>query len=168
MQTSTEFSESYNARRERLGLGASKPNMIIKRGVHPKRARDIINVTHEVIDDRKIPTAPSSPGMEVPSALMWRQIIREVCEKHGITYIELCSKRRARTLVMARHEACYRLRNETTMSYPQIGQRIGGRDHTTALSSIKRYERMLAGEVYRDTRVGLKDVSTANKENGND
>lgn len=74
----------------------------------------------------------------------WRIICAEVCAKHDITAAELLSARRPVRLVMARHEAMWRLKNETSMSLPQIGRRLGGRDHTTVISGIKAHERRLA------------------------
>ena len=74
----------------------------------------------------------------------WRVVVEEVAKKHGIRVVELCSARRARELVNARHEAMWRLRNETTMSLPAIGRKLGGRDHTTVIHGIQRHEERIA------------------------
>lgn len=149
MYASSTQSAGHIARRERLGVFEAKPLVRIPRTSPAKVARDIIEVMS--------PLSPEPeeffdiPGNPIPAALMWRQIIREVCEKHKVSYIDLCSHRRNRPVVIARHEASWRLKNETTMSYPQIGKKLGGRDHTTIINGVLRYERMLAGEQYRDT-----------------
>lgn len=85
----------------------------------------------------------------LPSPLAWRTIVSEVCLAHGVTYLELCSIRRAVRIVAARQEAAYRLHHETTMSLPQIGFKLGGKDHTTILHGIRRHTAKLRGEVYR-------------------
>lgn len=73
----------------------------------------------------------------------WKRIILQVCNKHGITYTEIISPRREVRLVRARHEAMWRLKQETAMSFPSIGRRFN-RDHTTVLHAVRVYEERLA------------------------
>lgn len=70
---------------------------------------------------------------------LWRRIMVEVCNKHRITISEMVGQQRARNITAARHELYYRLKTETTMNLPQIGHRIGGRDHTTILSGLRAH-----------------------------
>lgn len=65
-----------------------------------------------------------------------RQIIREVCVKHGVSELDLQSYRRDAPVVRARHEAFFRARYETKFSLAEIGRRIGNRDHTTVIHGI--------------------------------
>ena len=77
----------------------------------------------------------------------WRKIMVEVAEKHRVSVIDLESPRRDRPSVRARQEAMWRMRHETPMSLPNIGRRLGGRDHTTAKHGIARHQaRIDAGE----------------------
>lgn len=94
-----------------------------------RRPRDVISVD------------PSSL-MDVPLTSAQR-IIRQVCEKHGFTRGELFSARRNRPLVAARHEAMYRLSKETSMSFPAIGRRMGGKDHSSVIHGVRQHERRL-------------------------
>ena len=89
-----------------------------------------------------------------PEPGYWREIVEQVCAKHGITPAELTGARRAVHISAARQEAVYRMSRETNLSLPQIGKRIGGRDHTTIIHSIRRHEAKLRGEVYRQPRYG--------------
>ncbi len=59
------------------------------------------------------------------------RIMGEVAEKHGFTLAQICSARRHKPLVIARHEFFYRARQETTHSFPRISgdSQSGGRDH---------------------------------------
>lgn len=66
-------------------------------------------------------------------------IIAEVAAKHGVTYMDMVSARRGKDIVLARHEAYYRCRNETSHTYPEIGRAFGGRDHTTIMAGEKRH-----------------------------
>lgn len=77
------------------------------------------------------------------------RIIRDVCDKHGVTRGELLGGQRQRRIVHARDEAAYRLKRETTLSLPLIGRKLGGKDHSTVILAIRRHEARLAGTVYR-------------------
>lgn len=79
----------------------------------------------------------------------WRQIMREVCAKHGVTAVDLTGARRDLKTVIARYEAAYRMRHETEMSLEQIGKRLGGRDHTTILAACRRHQQVLDGTYVR-------------------
>lgn len=79
-----------------------------------------------------------------PSVGQAKRIMREICEKYGVTQIDLISDRRTANLVRPRQHACWRLRHETTLSYPSIGKLMGGRDHTTAIASVRRFEALIA------------------------
>lgn len=89
-----------------------------------------------------------------PEPGYWRDIVEQVCAKHGVTPAELTGARRAVHISAARQEAVYRMSRETNLSLPQIGKRMGGRDHTTIIHSIRRHEAKLRGEVYRQPRYG--------------
>lgn len=85
-----------------------------------------------------------APPPSRPDPFRWRSIIEEVAQKHGVLMSDMRSVRRGRPLVAARHEAMWRMRNETSMSLPEIGRRLGGRDHTTVLHGIRKHEARIA------------------------
>lgn len=87
---------------------------------------------------------PIADTLPLPSPFAWKAIVAEVCTKHGVSILDLASIRRSRGLPEARHEAMYRLRHETTMSLPEIGRKLGGRDHSTVLNGIRRHEERMA------------------------
>ena len=68
------------------------------------------------------------------------EIIWAVSQATGIGAIDIRGKTRARSVVAARHIACYMGRKYTGMSYPQIGQLLGGRDHSTVLHGKRKVE----------------------------
>ena len=67
-----------------------------------------------------------------------KRIKREVADKHGINVRDLEGPSRAIVYSDARQEAMYRIRAETNLSYPRIGQHFG-RDHTTVLHGVKMH-----------------------------
>lgn len=71
------------------------------------------------------------------------EIQRLVCEHYGISMAEIVSKRRLARLTFARHVAVYLCRQLTSKSYPELGRRFGGLDHSTQIHATKRVEKML-------------------------
>jgi hypothetical protein len=74
----------------------------------------------------------------------YAQIIKLVCQSFNVPRIDLISERRTAKIVLPRMVACWLMRYHTTMSLPQIGRRLGGRDHTTILSAVRKIDRLLA------------------------
>src|SRR3989344_2149656 len=66
------------------------------------------------------------------------QIIKAVAEFYGVNEKSLYEKTRKKEVVKPRQIAMYLLREDFNGSYPYIGQRFGGRDHTTAIHSFEK------------------------------
>lgn len=72
-----------------------------------------------------------------------REILEQTAKKYGLTVNDLKSARRTRgALMQARFEFCWRCKRETLSSFPQIGRVLGGRDHTTIIHSVRKYDAM--------------------------
>ena len=69
---------------------------------------------------------------------------RAVCEHFGLSLNELKSKRRTQSVASARQVAMYIARKLVRASFPQIGQKFGGRDHSTVMHAQSVVERRLA------------------------
>lgn len=67
-------------------------------------------------------------------------ILKVVCAVTKITPKEVCSNRRTAPVVEARQIIMYLCRNYTGHSYPEIGRRLGGRDHTTIIHGFRSIE----------------------------
>lgn len=61
-----------------------------------------------------------------------------VASHFGCTVAELRGHRRHRTLAMARAIAMYLTRELTRSSFPEIGQRFGGKDHSSVMYACRR------------------------------
>ena len=66
------------------------------------------------------------------------QIIHAVAEFYDIQERSLFDKTRKKEIVKPRQIAMYLLRDDFNGSYPYIGQRFGGRDHTTAIHAYEK------------------------------
>ena len=61
------------------------------------------------------------------------RIVKEVAQHFHLSEEQLTGRSRARAVSVPRHLAMFLIREETDASLPQIGQILGGRDHTTIL-----------------------------------
>jgi chromosomal replication initiator protein len=62
-----------------------------------------------------------------------QSIIDCVAQYYGVTVQDMKGKGRDKGIVVPRQVAMYLIREETTVSLEQIGQLLGGRDHTTVM-----------------------------------
>jgi chromosomal replication initiator protein len=66
-------------------------------------------------------------------AVTVERIISVVAKHYGMSEEQLVSRSRSRQIAFPRQVAMYLIREETDASLPQIGERLGGRDHTTVM-----------------------------------
>lgn len=99
---------------------------------HPigPRCRDILTV--------------SSKSLQPDPKAAFQAIFDEVCQKYGVRPLDVVSERRTKNLTLPRFEIYYRLKTETTMSFPSMAKHMGGRDHTSAMNGFRKYEKLLA------------------------
>jgi chromosomal replication initiator protein len=71
------------------------------------------------------------------------QIINAVADSFGVTVDRILKHDRSRQVVIPRQIAMYLLREEAKLSLPQIGNMLGGRDHTTIMYGCEKVADML-------------------------
>jgi chromosomal replication initiator protein len=69
-------------------------------------------------------------------------IKRRVAAFFDLSLEDLVSPRRHRAVARPRQIAMYFCKRLTRRSFPDIGQRFGGRDHTTVMHAVKRIEEL--------------------------
>ena len=69
-----------------------------------------------------------------------QQIIRETADKHNVSTEYLIGHCRRAGVAWARFEIMWRARHEVGASYELIGHVLGGRNHSTIMHGISRYE----------------------------
>jgi hypothetical protein len=92
--------------------------------------------------NRKLADLREAEGDTMPTAMRRPilEIAQEIADFYDVTMVELCSERRTGIIVEARHACFYAVSAERPdMSLPEIGRRLGGRDHTTVLHGIRRH-----------------------------
>jgi chromosomal replication initiator protein len=70
-------------------------------------------------------------------------IIKLVCKFCNTKVSELKSKRKNNAVLIPRQIAMYSIRKLTNLSYPEIGQIFGGKDHSTVIHAIKKIETLV-------------------------
>jgi chromosomal replication initiator protein len=86
-------------------------------------------------------------------------IIQAVSHHYGIDVRALTGRGRSRNVVVPRHVAMYLLREETEASLVDIGNMLGGRDHTTVMYACEK----IAEEMTTDNRLRSEVLSIREK-----
>jgi len=73
-----------------------------------------------------------------PEEITPEHVIDTVAGYYRVTVDSLRSGSRSRTIAFPRQMAMYLVRTETELSYPQIGDRLGNRDHITILYGYQK------------------------------
>ncbi|MEW5939210.1 MAG: chromosomal replication initiator protein DnaA, partial [Chloroflexota bacterium] len=74
------------------------------------------------------------------------QVVELVARKFNLSVDKLLGRDRSRDVALPRQIAMYLLREESNYSLPQIGDALGGRDHTTVMYAIEKISREIKGD----------------------
>lgn len=126
-----ELGNHYRDIRSRLrgGVIKDRPSPVV---VRPDPIRVTARFGNAMITSQAIVSWGKFNGPSIAN------IIGAVCKYFNVEKIDLVSDRRSKDLVRARQVAMYLSRKLTTASYPTIGNKLGGRDHTTVMHGTER------------------------------
>jgi chromosomal replication initiator protein len=85
-------------------------------------------------------------GAGEPKRVRIEDIQRIVARHYNVSRQELVSNRRTRVIVKPRQIAMYLSKTLTPRSFPEIGRRFGGRDHTTVLHAVRKIEELITAD----------------------
>jgi chromosomal replication initiator protein len=124
----------------RLGAYSSLQNIPITLEMAKESLKDILGDRHKEITIELIQKA--------------------VADHFGIKTVELKSEKRQKNLVQARQIAIWLCRDMTKASYPDIGSKFGGKDHSTVIYATKKIEKAMQDDqkffkVVDDIRRGI-------------
>ena len=86
------------------------------------------------------------------------EIIRNVCVFYNIKETLIKGPKRDSSLVKARQIAMYILKNDLSLSYVEIGNILGGRDHTTIMYGVGKIEKLLLNKNFSEEMMGIKSL----------
>jgi chromosomal replication initiator protein len=79
-----------------------------------------------------------------PKRVKIEDIQRVVARQYNVSRADLLSSRRTANVVRPRQVAMYLAKTLPLRSLPEIGQRFGGRDHTTVLHAVRKIENLVS------------------------
>ena len=71
------------------------------------------------------------------------EVVRTVAEAFGVQVDRMISRERTQEIALPRQIAMYLLREDSNISLPQIGEVLGGRDHTTVMYGCDKISDLL-------------------------
>ncbi len=89
------------------------------------------------------------------------EILKKVSNHFNIKISDIKSAKRLKAVVLPRQIAMYLSRQLTSSSYPEIGDRFGGKDHSTIIHAIRKIEKLMEEDFQlRSTIENLKKEMT--------
>jgi chromosomal replication initiator protein len=77
-------------------------------------------------------------NMKPTKGISVEEVVRRIAEYYEIPEKSIYEKTRKKEVVKPRQIIMYILREEFSVSYPSIGEKLGGRDHTTVIHSCEK------------------------------
>lgn len=129
-----------------------------------KNIRELEGALNRIVVASKLSSAPMS--VEVARKIIVshaaapkkfvsaKKIIKAVAEFYDMSETELLHRSRKQDVVKPRQIAMYLMREEMKSSFPSIGEKFGGRDHTTAIHSCEKVgkEILINPELHEEIR----------------
>lgn len=82
------------------------------------------------------------PAPRIHKRVTIAEIQARVAQQFNVRIAELQTSSRKRRIARPRQVAMYLAHRHTTASLPEIGRRLGNRDHTTVIHGIRQIERL--------------------------
>jgi len=91
--------------------------------------------------------------------ITYKHILRAVSSFYEINTDDLIAKNRKQEIVKPRQIAMFLMRSELSFSFPGIGDKLGGRDHTTVMHACEKIdEKLKTDEKLNEELTQLKDL----------
>lgn len=87
------------------------------------------------------------------------EIIGNVCRFYNVKPTQLKSPKRDAFLVRPRQIAMFLLKKELGLTYVEIGNLLGGRDHTTIMHGVTKVENMLKSSLISEDILGIAKLN---------
>ncbi len=101
----------------------------------------LVRLTGQVPDLEMVQTSLADLERQMIAPVKPENILTSVCNYFGLEMKDLMSARRQRTISLARSLAMHLIRKTAKLSFPEIGMRMGKRNHSTVISACKRMDR---------------------------
>ena len=103
--------------------------------------------THQECElDERLVEQLIAPYVAASAPVTLDKIVDTVAWVYGISRAELLSRDRSRRVAWPRHVAAYLCRRLTNASLPEIGEVLGGRNHTSVLRAVRSVNDRVSGD----------------------
>jgi chromosomal replication initiator protein len=86
------------------------------------------------------------------------EIIKNVCDYYGVKPTQLKGAKRDASLVRARQVAMYVLKTEVGLTLTEVGNLLGGRDHTTIMHGVDKIKLLLEAKKASEENLGITKI----------
>ncbi len=90
------------------------------------------------------------------------EIIKNVCYFYKVKSTQLKSSKRDAFLVRPRQVAMFLLKKELGLTFVEIGNLLGGRDHTTIMYGVEKVENLLENSLIKEDILGIPKLNVDN------
>lgn len=144
IETAKKIAEKAHDSRELEGLLLKTITVAMGRGTA---------VTPELVDN-----ALHQNMIEEKNFFRPDEIIKNICSFYNIKETLIKGPKRDSSLVKARQIAMYVLKTDLALSYVEIGNILGGRDHTTIMHGVRKIEGLVLNKNLSEEILGIKSL----------
>lgn len=109
------------------------------------------------VDLETLKMAYADKKTDLPSVTPGK-IIDAVCKYYKVKSTDICGVSRKASLVRARQTLMYLLRSELELPLTQIGQMMGGRDHSTVIHALGKVQGLQVDQAKSDELLRIKSL----------
>ncbi len=133
--------------------------------------RELEGLLLRVMTEASNENSDASPGLaekalksndDLRRELRPEDVINSICEFYQIKPTQLKGTKRDAKLVRARQACMYVLKKESGLTFSEIGNLLGGRDHTTIMHGVDKIEGLISAHKLTEESLGIKDISQKN------
>ncbi len=130
--------------------------------------RELEGLLLRVMTEASNENSDASPGLaekalksndDLRRELRPEDVINSICEFYQIKPTQLKGTKRDAKLVRARQACMYVLKKESGLTFSEIGNLLGGRDHTTIMHGVDKIEGLISAHKLTEESLGIKDIS---------
>lgn len=133
--------------------------------------RELEGLLLRVMTEASNENSGASPGLaekalksndDLRRELRPEDVINSICEFYQIKPTQLKGTKRDAKLVRARQACMYVLKKESGLTFSEIGNLLGGRDHTTIMHGVEKIEGLISAHKLTEESLGIKELSQKN------
>lgn len=129
------------------GTIAEQADQLMLLGEQSREQQDLIKRQRELIGKLR-----EADDIQCPRV---SEVLEIVCAFYNVSVTMVLGDQRTSKLTLPRHIAFFLGREVTKLSLPEIGRKLGGKDHSTVISGIRRIQRQLVDDFKLQDDLGV-------------